>query len=803
MKFIVSQSPTNAERFEYILQNNNGQTILTSPEFANRDACIAAIREVTTVVTAKSSYNVQSQGGQFVGVIRGANNQIIAQTTPSATAAVATAGIDTLLEDFSDETRYDVEVNTSTTTNQLVEVAALPTLGEIDYSTLYDFEYTSPKGNPTIEPFNRKDKGQYYFHINDTSGKALLYSRGFDSAGRRDKRIRQVIGASAKDQRYEIEEANGSYFLKLVERNGGEIARSRSFGSRAEAESASRYIKTTVPAFEAEYPEPEKTVKKALDQYNLSLTPANADAGFESLRGADKQYFFLMKNKSGVAEFFSQGYSSPAARDNGLRTVLKNAGEASRYEIKEVGGQYYYVLRSSNRQEIGRSKAFATKSEAEASQASMMANVREYAQKLGIDIDSLIKTVTTTDTESFSINLDTPSVAPVVGAVAAGLGAMALSGNAAAAAVPEVVVPEPVIEVPAAKIVVPEPVIEQPVIEVVPETVIEKPVVEESKIGLSGVAAAAAGLGAMALSGKVEASEPKVVVPEPVVEVAKPVAKVVPPVVEVAKPVIAKVVPPVVATEVAAPVAAYAAAEETAAAAGGGWWKWLLGAALLGALLWWLLKSCNGTPAAAPIMADSTQTTTTDTLNSSTAANTAASTSAASTVVDSTPAPVEAATAAAATTAAATAATNGGCNCAANADPLFNIDPNAKPKSLWRLGSNPEFGNSHALSPEQFYQKLKTRAATNAVDKKFLDRIFKAMGYKNSFAAADASMFTAVELPKGTIGNIGYSKAHKTLLASLDVVNDKDLKAFHIQSANGCDLHFMKTCGNHMFVCNK
>ncbi len=778
MKFIVSQSPTNAEGFEYILQNNSGQTILTSPLFANRDACIAAIREVTTLVTARSSYNVQPQAGQFAGVIRGANNQIIAQIPPSETADDASTMIDILLEDFSDETRYEVEINTSTTTTQLAEVAALPTLGEIDYSSLYDFDYVSPNGNPTIEPFNRKDKGQYYFHINDTSGKALLYSRGFDSAGRRDKRIRQVIGASAKDQRYEIEEIGGKYILKLVERNGGEIARSRSFGSRAEAESASSYIKTTVPAFEAEYPEPEKTVKKTLDQYDLGLIPTNSDAGFESLRGADKQHFFLMKNKLGVPEFFSQGYSSTAARDNGQRTVLKNAIDANRYEIKEEKGQYYYVLRSSNRQEIGRSKAFATKVEAEASMGGMVANVRAYAQKMGIDIDSLIKTVTTTDTETFSINLDIPSVAPVAAAVATGLGAMALSGNAEAAAVPEI--PEPVVEV------VPEPLVEEPVVEVVPEPVVEEPVVEESKIGLGGIAAAAAGLGAMALSGKAEASEPKVIVPEPVVE------KVIPPVVEVAKPVVAKVVPPVVAAEAVSPVATYAAAEETAAATGGGWWKWLLLAALLLGLLWWLLKGCNGTPAAAPIVvADTTQTTKTDTTTGATAPIAAPA------------APVAVAAEPVAEPAAAAVATTGGCNCAANADPLFKIDLNAKPKSLWRLGSNPEFGNSHALSPEQFYQKLKTRAATNAVDKKFLDRVFKAMGYKNGFAAANAGMFTAVEFPKGTIGNIGYSKAHKTLLVSLDVINDKDLKAFHIQSANGCDLHFMKTCGNHMFVCNR
>jgi hypothetical protein len=369
---------------------------------------------------------------------------------------------------------------------------------------------------------------------------------------------------------------------------------------------------------------------------------------------------------------------------------------------------------------------------------------------------------------------------------------MALSGNAEAAAIPEIVIPEPVAEI--APIEVVEPTVETPVIEIEPlKPVIEEPVIEDYKIGLGGIAAVAAGLGAMALSGKAEASVPvsEVVVPEPVVEIPAPK-------IEVVAPVIEKIVPPVVAApivEAATPVTTYAAVEEAAAAGSGGWWKWLLLAALLGALLWWLLKGCaGGTTTPAAIVADSTQTDTTKA--TAAVADTATSTDAAPVADATTPAEV-------APVVAATAAATSGCNCSASKDPLFNIDANAKPKSLWRLGSNPEFGNSHALSPEQFYQKLKTRAATNAMDKKFLNRIFKAMGYINGFADAKASMFTAVELPKGTIGNIGYSKAHKTLLASLDVVNDKDLKAFHIQSANGCDMHFMKTCGNHMFICNK
>ncbi len=138
-----------------------------------------------------------------------------------------------------------------------------------------------------------------------------------------------------------------------------------------------------------------------------------------------------------------------------------------------------------------------------------------------------------------------------------------------------------------------------------------------------------------------------------------------------------------------------------------------------------------------------------------------------------------------------------GCEaCATGTDPIFtSVCEN--PKKLNRLGSNPEFGNSHALSPEGFYAKLKKAYANNEVDRVFLDRIYKAMGY-TGFEQASADQFSAVTLPVGTTGKLGYSKEHKTGCYTLPDAEYHRL-AFRIVAANGCDLHFMKTCGNHFF----
>jgi len=64
---------------------------------------------------------------------------------------------------------------------------------------------------------------------------------------------------------------------------------------------------------------------------------------------------------------------------------------------------------------------------------------------------------------------------------------------------------------------------------------------------------------------------------------------------------------------------------------------------------------------------------------------------------------------------------------------IFNVPANATPKQMSRLGTMPEFGDSHGLTPSQFYDKLNARYNANAVDKAYLNYLFKSMGYSLSF----------------------------------------------------------------------
>ncbi|NOT36115.1 MAG: hypothetical protein HOP11_01920 [Saprospiraceae bacterium] len=138
------------------------------------------------------------------------------------------------------------------------------------------------------------------------------------------------------------------------------------------------------------------------------------------------------------------------------------------------------------------------------------------------------------------------------------------------------------------------------------------------------------------------------------------------------------------------------------------------------------------------------------------------------------------------------------CNCGASDSPIYNIR-SGSPKVLTRLGTNPEFGNLHNLSTAEVLAKFKKAAKDSKRDRDFLNKAFKGLGF-SSFEEVSLSNISEVVLPKGIVGNIGYSKDHQTTYVQLN--NEAiDLSAFRFSGPSGCDLHFMKTCGNHFYYC--
>ncbi len=116
-----------------------------------------------------------------------------------------------------------------------------------------------------------------------------------------------------------------------------------------------------------------------------------------------------------------------------------------------------------------------------------------------------------------------------------------------------------------------------------------------------------------------------------------------------------------------------------------------------------------------------------------------------------------------------------------------------------RLGSNPQFGDSHSLTPEGFCGKLSNRYAVSSYDANYLDYVAREMGY-GGFSEVPASACSNATIPNGSRGMLGYGTQHAYQYSEIDADDPRDLEAFRIRALNGKDVYFMKTCGNYFFI---
>ncbi|UBM58065.1 hypothetical protein LAG90_14755 [Marinilongibacter aquaticus] len=125
------------------------------------------------------------------------------------------------------------------------------------------------------------------------------------------------------------------------------------------------------------------------------------------------------------------------------------------------------------------------------------------------------------------------------------------------------------------------------------------------------------------------------------------------------------------------------------------------------------------------------------------------------------------------------------------------MPPNAKPKVLKRLGSNPQFGRIRKHSAASAYAHLKSVKRRSRRKGAELDRLMRALGYTGvddpEFSAANIE---PVIVPAGSSGWMG-SGSTKYFKAEFG----KDFEGFKIMVKDGpCFVYIMKTCGNIFYV---
>ncbi len=99
---------------------------------------------------------------------------------------------------------------------------------------------------------------------------------------------------------------------------------------------------------------------------------------FEKYTGSNGDYRFRLKARNGQNILSSEGYTTSAARDNGIESVKKNSSDENRYDLKEgASGKWHFNLKATNGQVIGSSQSYASQNSALAGIKSVMTNAPE------------------------------------------------------------------------------------------------------------------------------------------------------------------------------------------------------------------------------------------------------------------------------------------------------------------------------------------------------------------------------------------------------------------------------------------
>lgn len=98
---------------------------------------------------------------------------------------------------------------------------------------------------------------------------------------------------------------------------------------------------------------------------------------YELKKSRDEQFYFVLKAGNGQTILQSERYRSRASAINGIESVQQNSPDESLYERKvAVNGQPYFNLKAKNHQIIGTSEQYSSEAARENGIASVMTHGR-------------------------------------------------------------------------------------------------------------------------------------------------------------------------------------------------------------------------------------------------------------------------------------------------------------------------------------------------------------------------------------------------------------------------------------------
>ncbi|WP_051279904.1 DUF1508 domain-containing protein [Hellea balneolensis] len=795
---------------------------------AGRDNGIESVRKNSKLV--KRYVFDERSGGKFGFALKAGNGQEIAISPDYAAQSKAEAVAGRLNGSAKKKVApAKAKAGPQTKASAKSKTSAAKTDGQIE--NYHPLAFYQKHGSSVKDGFDSFSEGDAHYFTYKQDGAIALISESYTSKAGRDNGIASVKKNMPDEKRYQAHvHKNGKHYFDLNAANGQEIATSIWYGSAAAARAGAAALRG------------EKAPKKANDEddyrplafYNKHTK--GRKSGIESFKGDDGLYYFAYF-ENGKIRLLSEGYPTTTARDTGVASVEKNIKLEKRYEYRGPfkNGKYDYRLKAGNGKEIARSVWYGSAAAAATGAAYLMGTRKRAAPKAAPAKAAPVKTASTPK----------PISKPKVTPKAAGVAAVAATA-ATASAIPAMA--------KAAKPVAPYDKDDD---YLKCEAYHGHKVTDERNNvaffshsdnkeyfvvyddngdvlirseGFNSISKRSSELAAVLRLKNNPDTFTRIEKDGYFMDILKDesgrevgrscLRKIVP---------LAAIAPAAVAAPLAAgaPAAAVVAAQSATATGGGfawGWLKWLLPLLLLLLLAFFGLKACNGNKADIAAKAAAAQKVAAEKAEVAKVAAAKEAAAAKKLAAEKAEAAKKMADEKAAAAAAALAATaekvaaetvakevptpepvavtdNMSRLCGPSGTAIFNVPTFSTPVSVGRLGTYPQFGDSHGLTPTEFYNKLDARHAASEYDRQYLDYLARSLGYKGGFGDMSAADFSNDQVAQGAKGLLGYGEFHGTAYSQLNVSSSRDLEAFRLRAANGTDVHFMKSCGNYMYVC--
>ncbi len=377
MHFRLNESTGTGCAFE-LVDDANGSVVFEGNEHPTRDACLAAIREVTSSLRSQAEATLEAEGEGFRLVVTASGKRI-------ATGVKVASREETVAE----YTRIHTWITTSKPVIRARSRKRSKRSRNRDTvpkdAVRYDMDTTSESHKRGVEELCRASDGLYAYHFNDDRGRAILYSRGFASAYSRTKQIASMLQSAKDIKRFDGREDDGRPYFVLLARNGREVARSRYFESTRKRDATIRWVVGAAAHEAVRYPVRGKRVKhkqqKTIDRSRASVSGL---PGFEGIKHGGK-HFFHLNDADGKALLYSHGYRSASARDTGVRSLLRAGILANCYKIEPEGDQWSFCVKASNGRLLARSRVFTDRAEAEASAEWCQLVIVNFGKRYGVN----------------------------------------------------------------------------------------------------------------------------------------------------------------------------------------------------------------------------------------------------------------------------------------------------------------------------------------------------------------------------------------------------------------------------------